>query len=180
MKLIEVFDAKLFKDPLLADAILALLKLQDKFEKANQGNVLAGHLIGLSQAFRDESTAILSIIDRYQLSGSKRTEKSKPREKVKFVKPSNIDKEFDDGECLGCGKSKVSESTNDDSNDEYDDFEMEKLKTVKSFRDVLNAFMNDSDQMREFLKMRGVSVGNLNDPIELSKKVYDNLQEDPI
>ena len=201
MQLIEVFDELDFENPKLATAVRALADLQPDFEASRQGDVLAGHLMGLARCFRSDESAILAMFQKVQGGTSTKAKREKPKQKVKFKSPRKASKPYDhDADCLDCGPSgrPLSEPAANKADIEAGHpkikirpvptletgglIEMEDIQKAKSWRDILNGFMGDEDLMLEFVKLHGVKYDKTKkvDSSILAKAIYKHLVNEGI
>lgn len=204
MKLIKAFNAKDFKNPKVGVVVKALCELEDDFTKIGQGNVLGGHLLGLSQSFKSDEDAILNMFEKVQVDISLNGLPGKPkppRQKMKSVEPNNVtDPEIQHDDCIGCTKTdepdqfesepaktrdKVKAGEEKSSWDEAEDMvesgaiTIESIRSAKNFREIQNAFLGNADTMKEFCKMEGIKITKGDTTVEkLSKKIYTHYQNE--
>lgn len=185
MSLIKHLRKEQFKDPLVADAVESLLKLEQRFIDLNQGNVLGGHLISIASTFRDENKVINELLTMSN-PGRNRSNtrvvrmKSRPRR-------SNGDVYDEQGNCLTCEKSTVSpkssvkglEPPDDETELQGAPDSLESLaKKVKTWRDVANVFDTDIDVMKVFMNMNSITVGQTKSETSLAKKIFNKLKDE--
>ena len=182
--LIEQLKLENFKNEKVFNLVEALLDLEQEFVDKKQGNVLSGHLLSISNTFREDQQAIYAVING---GNAAKTRNTKPRTKVKEVKKSrtNVNKYDDAGNCTTCGGTTVSPA------DPKEDFsppedthkaggaptDLTKLK-IKTFREILNAFNSDASTMKVVMKLNGIAVGNLVKPEALAKKIFKYMQNE--
>lgn len=202
MKLAEAYQIQAFKNPRVAAAVLALIELEDAFEKKGQGNVLAGHLYGLATTFRDEEVAIIGIFERLQKSVPHLSPniQTAPKQKV-VLKPSNkVTKPFVDfDDCPTCDKAEdefipeVTKNTLEARKDPRKSsfappedivteglINSDDLLNAKSWRDIHNGFVGDADLMIEFCKLQGISRKNGDKPVDLAKAIFVYFEKESV
>lgn len=202
MKLAEAYRIQDFKNPKVAAAVQALISLEDEFEQKGQGNVLAGHLLGLASTFKEEEIAIVGIFERVQKSVPRSALKSKaaPTQKM-VIKPSNkVTKpyvDFDD--CPTCDKDEdqyipeVTKNTLEARKDPRKSsfappedivteglIDVDDLLKAKSWRDIHNGFVGDADLMIEFCKLQGISRKNGDKPVDLAKAIFVYFEKESV
>ena len=190
MKLIEAFDPKDFKNPLVANVVKSLSELEDQFTNRGKGNSLGGHLLGLAQDFREEESAIMSLFEKVQ-GAEKKKKKENPIQKVKFIQANTNTASFSaSDDCIDCDKSLIEDQhlsqpaknrkiiKEGGTVEEPKEATIEDAIKAKSFREIMNLFNGSADEMIQFSKTIGISIGNTKAPDKLAKKIYTYLQDE--
>jgi hypothetical protein len=152
-----------------------LEELRPFFEKRNKMRVYNAFILSIINTFPEEKSDIVNMLDLTPTVGGTKV----PTPKVAMNPNPNFRKRHTPKQgCESCGEKVITPKKQVSEVKRNIGIEEEDIFAAKTWRDIMSIFAGQSAPMKNFMKMQGISSGNVSKPETLAKKIFKWLQDE--